>query len=162
MAEFRDIFISLLDSPVVVSVVFSCIWMRLFVCSSASFPPEVAASIAWGLQQNRLKAPGRSVAPDVNVPVQMAAQTPEAICTSRCFECRKYCACDSAWMRRSTGPGLQRTSWSVWSAPSRRAWAPTRIVLTVGLSEGRSQTEIFLVYLKGFNRSLVRCCSSTQ
>jgi hypothetical protein len=70
---------SLSESPVVVSVVFNCIWIRLFVCSSASFPPEDATSITWGPQQNKLNTPGRSVAPEVKVPVRIAAQTPEAI-----------------------------------------------------------------------------------
>ncbi len=59
------------------------------VCSSATFPPKVAASITWGPQQNRLNAPGLSVAADVKVPERIAAQTPEAICTSKFFACRK-------------------------------------------------------------------------
>ncbi len=87
--NFVIFLMSLSESPVVVSVVFNCILIRLFVCLSAFFPPEEATSITCGPQQNKLNAPGRSVAPEVKVPVRIAAQTPEAICTSKFFECRK-------------------------------------------------------------------------
>ena len=80
---------SLSESPVVVSVVFNCICMRLLACSLASRPPKPVVSIAWGPQQNRLNAPGLSVAPEVKDPVRIATHNPEGICTSNPFVCRK-------------------------------------------------------------------------
>jgi hypothetical protein len=76
------------EKPVVVSVVFNCICMRVLAWSAESLPMGVERSDC-GPQQNRLKAPGLSGASAMNEAVRIAAQKPIGIRASFPFVFRR-------------------------------------------------------------------------